>query len=396
MISKRTESISQSLTLAISAKAKAMKREGIDVIGFGAGEPDFDTPLHIKEKAKQAIDDGYTKYTPASGNDELKQAIISKMKRDSNLEYQKDEVIIGCGAKHVIFEVIFSLVNSGDEVIVPSPFWLSYPEMVKLSDGRCRFIETKQEDNFKVRPQALEEAISSKAKIFILNSPSNPTGMVYTKEELGELAEIIEKKKIICISDEIYERLIYDNLTFTSIASLSDAMKQKTIVINGVSKSYSMTGWRIGYGCGSKEIISSMAKVQSHTTSNPTSISQVASIEALQGSQDEVTAMRDEFRTRRDYMIEKVNKIENLSVKKPQGAFYCFVNISKCLGKKLEQEVISDSLKFAGILLEKAKVAVVPGVVFGNDNYIRLSYATSLENIKKGLDRVEEFVGRLI
>lgn len=395
MVSERIKNVSPSLTLAISSKAKAMKKQGLNVVGFGAGEPDFDTPQNIKNKAKTAIDSGFTKYTPASGLAELKEAVAEKMKRDSGLEYTNQEIIIGCGAKYVIFEIIFSLINPGDEVVIPSPYWLSYPEMVKICGGVCKFIETKDCDDFKITPESLEESLTPKTKVFILNSPSNPTGMVYTKEELEEISKIVEKHDIVCISDEIYEKLVYDGVKSFSMASFSNKVKEKTVVVGGVSKTYAMTGWRIGFGCGSKEIISLAAKLQSHTTSNPTSISQIASIEALRGSQEEVSKMRQTFEKRRDYMVERINKIESLKVKKPQGAFYCFVDISQCYNKKISGRLITNSLEFAEALLEEEKVAVVPGVVFGNDSYVRLSYANSLDDIKLGLDRIEEFLAKL-
>jgi len=392
VFSERASSISPSLTLAISAKAKAMKKQGLDVVGFGAGEPDFDTPAHIKEKAKQAVDSGYTKYTPASGMPELKETIIKKFERDNDLSYEKDEIIVGCGAKHVIFEIIFSLIEKGDEVIIPSPYWLSYPEMVKLAGGKPVFADTSG-DSFKITPDTLAGFITDRTKLLILNSPSNPTGVVYTKEELEGLSKIIETGNLYCISDEIYEKLIYDGIKHISIASLSAKMRKKTIVINGVSKAYSMTGWRIGYGAGPEQIIKIASSIQSHTTSNPASISQMASIEALEGSQDEVYKMGGEFRRRRDYLIERIAKIKSLSL--IQGAFYCFVNISTVFGKKFDDKEIDSSITFSEVLLDKEMVAVVPGIAFGNDNFIRLSYATSMQNLKKGLDRIERFVDSL-
>jgi aspartate aminotransferase len=395
MFSKTANSLHPSITLSISAKAKAMKAKGQDVIGFGAGEPDFDTPLNIKAKAKEAVDKGMTKYTPASGLPALKQAVADKLKKDNGLTYDKDQVLIGCGAKHVIFEIIFSLVAKGEEVIIPSPFWVSYPEMVKLAQGISVFIKGDQNNDFKITADLLDKRITKKTKLLILNSPSNPTGAVYTQDELKDLAETIVKHDIFCISDEIYEKLVYDQVKHVSIASLSDKMKAKTIVVNGVSKAYSMTGWRIGYAAGPKEIIKVASNVQSHTTSNPTSISQAASIEAIEGPQGEVANMRDEFRKRRDYLVERVNSIKGLSCIKPQGAFYSFVDISKVLGKKFKTKKIDGSLDFCQVLLESQEVAVVPGVAFGDDNFIRVSYASSLDTLKKGLDRIEKFINSL-
>lgn len=392
MFAKRLESISSSLTLAISAKAKKLKADGVDVVGFGAGEPDFDTQDNIKAAAKKAIDDGVTKYAPVPGKLELKKAIKEKMKEDNGLDYEENQIIVGCGAKHVLFETILALVNSGEEVVIPAPYWLSYPEMAKVAGGIPKFIETRQEHNFKVAPEQLQEAISSKTKLFILNSPSNPTGAVYTRAETEALAKVVENNDIFCISDEIYEKLIYESVESISIASLSSSVKEKTIVVNGVSKAYAMTGWRIGFACARKDIVSSMAKVQSHSTSGACSISQAAAVEALRGPQSAVSQMRDTFRQRRDFMVDRVNKIKGLNVLKPEGAFYCFVNISECLNRSFQGDKIENSLDFATKLLDREKVAVVPGKAFGNDAYIRLSYAVSLDNIKKGLERIDNFV----
>lgn len=391
-ISKRIGKISPSLTLGITAKVRKMEKEGIKVIGFGAGEPDFDTPLNIKEKAKEAIDKGFTKYTPSSGIVELKEAICEKLKKDNRLDYKPEEIIVSCGAKHAIFNAIFTLCNEKEEVILPSPYWLSYPEMIKLAGAKPVIIETSLENNFKVTPKELKRAISKKTKVFILNSPSNPTGMVYKKEELEEIAKLLVKYDIWCISDEIYEKLIYDDVEHISIASLGEEIKKKTLVINGVSKSYSMTGWRIGYCAGPKEVIQAMSNLQDHTTSNPTSISQVAALEALRGNQEDLKKMVKEFKKRRDYMVEKVNSLPFLKTLKPEGAFYCWVNISEVLGKSIEGRKINNSLEFTEVLLNLAQVAVVPGAPFGDDKYIRLSYATSMENIVEGLERMERFL----
>jgi len=394
-ISKRISQISPSPTLGITAKANKMRAEGIDVIGFGAGEPDFDTPSYIKEQAKLAIDKGFTKYTPTSGIKELKSAIIKKFKTDNGLEYFPEEIIVSCGAKHSIFNIILTLCDEDDEVIIPSPFWVSYPEMVKIAGAKPVFIKTKKENKFKVSPPQLEKAITSKTKLFILNSPSNPTGMVYDKKELEELSKIIVNKKIFCISDEIYEKIIYEK-PHISIASLGEEIKKRTLVVNGVSKAYAMTGWRIGYCAGPKEIIQAMSNLQDHSTSNPTSISQYASVSALEGSQKDLEGMVLEFKKRRDFMVERINSIKGLSCLKPEGAFYCWVNIENILGKNYEGILIKNSFILTELLLTKAKVAVVPGCVFGDDNYIRLSYATSLKNIQEGLKRIEEFVNKII
>ena len=395
MLSKRVRSISPSPTLAITAEAKKMKAQGIDVVGFGAGEPDFDTPDHIKEAAKKALDRGFTKYTPASGMRELKEAVCRKLKEENGLEYEPDQVLISCGAKHSIFNAILALCDEGDEVILPSPYWVSYPEMIKLAQAKPVIIKTTQENSFKITSQQLEEAISSKTKLFILNSPSNPTGMIYTKDELRIISDILTEARIYCISDEIYEKIIYDGWEHTSIASLNPRIKELTILVNGVSKTYSMTGWRIGYAAGPKEIIQAMSNLQSHSTSNPTSVSQVAAIAALQSSQEEVRRMVDEFQRRRDHIVKRLNRIPGISCLKPPGAFYAFPDISRIIGKSYNGKIIRNSISLAQLLLYEAKVAVVPGAAFGADEHLRFSYATSMENIDKGLDRVEEFVKKL-
>ncbi len=395
-ISRKISLISPSPTLAITAKAKKMKSEGANVIGFGAGEPDLDTPLNIKQAAKKAIDNGFTKYTPTSGIKELKEAICKKLKNDNELDYAPEEILVSCGAKHSIFNTILALCNEEDEVLIPSPYWVSYPEMVKVTGAKSVFIKTTQDTNFKIMPQQLLKAITSKTKLFILNSPSNPTGMVYTKEELSNLSKILIGKNISCISDEIYEKIIYDDSKHTSIASLGSDIKKLTFVINGFSKSYSMTGWRLGYAAGSAEIIKAMSNLQDHSTSNPTSISQFAGLEALNGHQYDLKQMVEEFKKRRDYMVEKINSIKLISTIKPQGAFYCFVNISEIIGKTFEGKTINNSLELTELLLTNAKVAVVPGCVFGDDNFMRLSYATSIENITEGLNRLQEFIDKII
>ena len=394
-ISKRVNLISSSPTLAITARAKQMKQEGIDVIGFGAGEPDFDTPAHIKEAAKKAIDSGFTKYTPASGMKELKEAICRKFENDNNLDYSPEEIIVSCGAKHSIFNAILTLCHEDDEVILPSPYWVSYPEMIKVAGAKPVILKATPENNFKITPQQLQEAITSKTRLLILNSPSNPTGMVYPKNELLPISKILTEKGIFCISDEIYEKIIYDGQTHISIASLTPEIKKLTIVVNGVSKSYSMTGWRIGYAAGPKEIIQAMSNLQSHSTSNPTSISQKAALAALEGPQEPLCNMVAEFVKRRDYMVERLNSIKEISCLKPRGAFYVFPEVSQIIGRIFKGEIIKDSVFLAEILLDEANVAVVPGSVFGADEYLRLSYATSMKNISKGLERIEGLINKL-
>ncbi len=392
-ISKKVSQISPSPTLSITAKAKKMQAEGINVIGFGAGEPDFDTPVNIKEAAKIAIDKGFTKYTPTAGTKELKDAVCAKFKKDNNLEYSPDEILVSCGAKHSIFNIVVTLCDEDDEVILPSPYWVSYPEMIKVAEARAVILSTTKDSGFKITPEQLEKAIRPKTKLLILNSPSNPTGMVYSESELKELSRIITKAGIYCISDEIYEKVIYDQ-QHVSIASLGQDIKKMTIVVNGVSKAYSMTGWRIGYAAGPKEIIQAMSNLQDHSTSNPTSIAQVASVEALTGSQDDLEKMVREFKKRRDFMVDRVNAITGISTIKPQGAFYCWVDISGILQKSANGKKIMNSMDLTDALLNGAHVAVVPGGVFGDDNYIRLSYATSMENIIEGLNRIERFISQ--
>lgn len=392
ILSQKAKRISPSLTLAITAKAKKMKADGIDVIGFGAGEPDFNTPLNIQDAAIDAIQNGQTRYTAASGIVELKKAIVDKFKRDNNLNYKTSQIVVSTGAKQCLANAFQAILNPGDEVLIGAPYWVSYPELVQLSDGVPVFVDTEEKNSFKLTVTALEKALTKNTKAIILNSPNNPTGTTYTKNELNEIADFAKKNDIIIISDEIYEKLLYGEEGHVSIASLSEDAYNRTIVINGVSKAYAMTGWRIGYAAASEEIISLMSNIQSHTTSNPCSISQYAALEALLGDQGEVEKMKVEFKKRRDYMVDRINSIKNLSCVKPEGAFYVMINISNILNKEYEGTVIKDSLQFSDLLLEKEKVAVVPGIAFGVDNYVRLSYATSIKNIEEGLNRIESFV----
>ncbi|HCG77070.1 MAG: aspartate aminotransferase [bacterium (Candidatus Ratteibacteria) CG_4_10_14_3_um_filter_41_18] len=395
-IAKRISLIETSLTLAISAQAKAMKGQGINVIDFGAGEPDFDTPAYIKEAAEKAIEEGFTKYTPVSGTRELKEAIAEKFKNDNHLNYSPEEILVSCGAKHSIYNAIVSLCDEGDEVILPSPYWLSYPEMIKIAGASPVIIETDQENGFKITPEQLKRAITPKTKLFILNSPSNPTGAVYGKEELLPIREILVKTGIYCISDEIYEKIIYNGQKHTSLASLGQEINKLTITVNGVSKSYAMTGWRIGYAGGAEEIIQAMDTLQSHSTSNPASISQKAALAALKGPQKETEKMVAEFARRRDFIMEKLDSIKQISCLKPRGAFYLFANISKLKGKSFRGKIITDSVSLAAILLAETRVAAVPGKAFGADNYLRFSYATSLDNIEEGLKRIKQFIEQII
>jgi len=392
-LSQNALQITPSMTLEITAKAKQLRAQGVDVIDFGVGEPDFDTPDYIKEAAIDAIKKGYTKYTPSSGIVELKKAICDKLLKDNGLEYKPEQIVVSNGAKHSIYNALCAILNPGDEVIIPVPYWLSYPEMVRLAYGKPVFVQTKEENDFKITAEELRNAVTSKTKALILNSPNNPTGAVYTKKELEELAKVIEEANIFVISDEIYEKLIYEG-EHVSIASLGEKIKELTIIVNGMSKAYAMTGWRIGYTASSLEIAKVMSNIQSHTTSNPNSIAQYASVAALTGDESTIKKMAEEFNRRRLYMVERINKIKGLKSNKPQGAFYVMVNIEEYIGKELNGKVIKGSLDFANALIEGANVAVVPALPFGMDNYIRISYATSLENIEKGLDRIEGFLNK--
>jgi aspartate aminotransferase len=396
VLSNRAKSLKPSPTLAINAKAKSMQAQGIHVISFGAGEPDFDTPENIKQAAKKALDEGFTKYTPVGGIDELKDAIIKKFQRDSGLSYKRSEVLVSCGGKHSFYNLAQAIFDQGDEVIIPAPYWVSYPPMVSLANGTPVIVETTENNEFKITPEALKKAITPKTKALIINSPSNPTGSAYTKKELEKIAEIALSKNIFVISDEIYEKIVYDGFQFTSIASLSEEMKKRTIIVHGVAKTYAMTGWRIGYTAGSEEIVSAMNNIQSQSTSNPTSIAQKASVEALIGTQSEVEKMVSAFAQRRNYIVDRLNKMSGVSCYKPVGAFYVFPNFSSYYGKSYQGEKIENSTHLADYFLDVAKVAVVPGVEFGADPFERLSFATSLENIKEGLDRIEEALKKLV
>ncbi len=395
ILSSRAKSLKPSPTLAINAKAKSMQAQGIHVISFGAGEPDFDTPENIKQAAKKALDEGFTKYTAVGGIDELKDAIIKKFQRDSGLSYKRAEIIVSCGGKHSFYNLAQAIFDQGDEVIIPAPYWVSYPPMVSLAGGTPVIVETTEKNAFKITPEDLKKAITPKTKALIINSPSNPTGSAYTKKDLEKIAEIAIPKDFFVISDEIYEKIVYDGFDFISIASLSEEMKKKTIIVHGVAKTYAMTGWRIGYTAGSDEIISAMNNIQSQSTSNPTSIAQKASVEALAGPQDEVEKMVSAFAQRRNYIVDRLNKMPGVSCYKPAGAFYVFPNFSSYYGRAYQTKKIENSTHLADFFLDVARVAVVPGVEFGADPFERLSYATSLENIKEGLDRIEESLNKL-
>lgn len=391
-ISEKIRTIAPSPTLAIDEKVKVMQAEGVDVIGFGAGQPDFDTPEHIKKAAVKAIEDGFTKYTPASGTKELKEAICRKLLKDNSLDYTPANIVVSNGAKQSLVNALMAICNPGDEVILPAPFWVSYPEMIKLADGVPVIISTTEEQHFKCSIKDLKEKITNRTRAIIINSPSNPTGMLYTHAELKEIGELAVEKNFYIISDEIYEKLIYDGIKHVSIAAISDEIREKTILVNGLSKSHSMTGWRIGYTASNAALAKAMGNLQSHATSNPNSIAQKAAVAALDGPQECVEMMRKTFEERRNFMVERINGIEGISCTKPAGAFYIMMNVSALFGKEFYGYQIEDSNDFCEALLEIAKVAVVSGTGFQADGFVRLSYATSMKSIEEGLNRIERFL----
>jgi aspartate aminotransferase len=386
-ISHRAASLSPSLTLAIDAKAKQMKAEGIDVVGFGAGEPDFDTPQHIKDACAKALADGFTKYTPAAGIPELRQAIADKFKRENGLTYKPSQIIVSCGGKHSCYNTILATCEAGDEVIIPAPYWLSYPEMVKLAGATPVILPTTDQTEFKVTPAQLRQAITAKTRLFLLNTPSNPTGSLYTREEIKTLGDICVEKGVLIMSDEIYEKLVYDGAEHVSVAGFSQAHHDHTIIVHGFAKAYSMTGWRLGYLAAPEPIAKAIDAIQSHSTSNPTSFAQKGAVAALNGPQDHLQTWLAEYTKRRSYAHQRLNRIPGISCVNAKGAFYLFPNISK-LGLK--------STEFCAKLLEQEKVAAVPGIAFGADDYLRISYATGMANIEKGLDRLEKFAKGLV
>ncbi|MEO5359305.1 MAG: pyridoxal phosphate-dependent aminotransferase [Nitrospirota bacterium] len=395
MISERAKKVKPSATLSIDTKAKEMKAAGIDVISFAVGEPDFDTPDNIKAAAIKAINEGFTKYTPVGGIPELKNAIATKLQKDNGLEYKPNEILVSVGAKHSLYNAAQALYSEGDEVIIPAPYWVSYPDQALLNDAIPVIVETREEDLFVVTPEQLSKAVTKKTKAIVLNYPSNPTGFTYDRKALEAIAEIAVKNNIYVISDEIYEMLLYDGLKHVSIASIDPEIKKRTIVINGFSKSYAMTGWRIGYAAGDAAVIKAMENIQSQSTSNPTSISQKAALEAINGPQDFIPVMLAEFDKRRKYLVAELNAIDGVSCKMPQGAFYAFANIKAYLGKKSPNMEVADSSAMALYLLEEAAVALVPGSAFGAEGYIRMSYATSMEKITEGLKRIKSALQKL-
>ena len=392
IVSNSLKRIKPSPTIAVTSKAREMRAAGKDVIGLGAGEPDFDTPDNIKEAAIEAIRRGDTKYTAVDGTPALKKAIQDKFNRENNLKYNIDEISVGTGGKQVLYNAFMATINKGDEVLIPAPYWVSYPDIILLAGGKPKIVKCEEKDNFKLTPKKLKKAISKKTKWIILNSPSNPTGSAYTKDEIISLSKILLKyKKTYILSDDIYEHITYDNFKFFTIAQI-DKLKKRTLTMNGVSKSYSMTGWRIGYAAGPKEIIKAMAKIQSQSTSNPTSISQAAAVEALNGTQEFIKERSDSFKERRDFVVDSLNNIKGINCLKPEGAFYVFPSCKKLLGKKTKLKTDKD---FVEKLLEQSEVAVVQGSAFGLDGYFRISYATSMENLKKAMGRIKSFCENL-
>ena len=392
IVSNSLKRIKPSPTIAVTSKAREMRAAGKDVIGLGAGEPDFDTPDNIKEAAIEAIRRGDTKYTAVDGTPALKKAIQDKFNRENNLKYNIDEISVGTGGKQVLYNAFMATINKGDEVLIPAPYWVSYPDIILLAGGKPKIVKCEEKDNFKLTPKKLKKAISKKTKWIILNSPSNPTGSAYTKDEIISLSKILLKyKKTYILSDDIYEHITYDDFKFFTIAQI-DKLKKRTLTMNGVSKSYSMTGWRIGYAAGPKEIIKAMAKIQSQSTSNPTSISQAAAVEALNGTQEFIKERSDSFKERRDFVVDSLNNIKGINCLKPEGAFYVFPSCKKLLGKKTKLKTDKD---FVEKLLEQSEVAVVQGSAFGLDGYFRISYATSMENLKKAMGRIKSFCENL-
>jgi len=394
-LSQRVSLVKPSPTLAVSAKAKALKAKGVDVIGFGAGEPDFDTPDYIKDAAKKALDDGFTKYTPESGIDELKQAIVKKFEKDNALKYEPSQIIVSCGAKHSLYNLFQAVLDPGDEVVIIAPYWVSYPDMALLAGAKPVFVQTSARKGFKPEPKDLESALSSKTKLVVINSPSNPTGAGIPEADLKKIAGILESGDFWVVSDEIYEKIVYDGFKHCSIASLSEKLYKKTIVVNGLSKSHSMTGWRIGYAAGDKEVVKAMSTIQSQSTSNPTSFAQKGAVSALIGSDDATNKMVKEFCERRNWIVKALNEIPGVSCYNPEGAFYVFPDISAYLGKKFDGQVIASSTDLSNYLLDQAKVAVVMGSAFGAEGFIRLSYATSMKNIQEGIKRIAEALKKL-
>jgi aspartate aminotransferase len=395
-LSARTKSIKPSVTLALAAKALALRAQGLDVVNFTAGEPDFDTPERIKEAAVQALKKGMTKYTDVRGIEPLREAIVEKYQRDYGLLYDKNEILVSCGGKHALYNLFQAIVDEGDEVIIPAPYWVSYPDMVLLSGGLPRIVQTKRENGYRITPQDLQAALSPRTRAFILNSPNNPTGAAYGRDELVAISRVLERHECLIISDDVYEKIVYDDFRFHNIVALNPKLRERTIIINSLSKTYAMTGWRIGYAIGPAPAISAAAKIQSQSTSNPTSIAQAAAVEALRGNQDEVGVMAREFQRRRDTIVKRLNAMAGVQCTNPAGAFYVFPSVRSLLGKKGRGKMIGSACELSEFFLEEAQVVVVPGEDFGAVENIRLTYAASLEEIQKGCDRIEAAIRKLV
>ncbi len=395
MLSRRAQALKPSPTLAINAKEKLLRAQGLDIAGFGAGEPDFDTPEHIKQAAIDAVNKGFTKYTPVAGIEPLKDAIIEKFKNDNGLTFKREEVIVSCGGKHGLYNLFQALFQEGDEVIILTPYWVSYPPMVELAGAKPVIVDTREEDDYQVTGDLIRKYITSKTKGIVLNYPSNPVGSVYTVENLVQIGRLAVDHNLYIISDEMYEKIVYDGYQHTSIASIDSAFRERTIISNGVSKAYSMTGWRIGYTVGQKEIIAAMSNIQSQSTSNPTSISQYAALAALTGPQDFISMMVGEFQKRRDFLVRELTSIPGVTCYSPRGAFYVFPNFNALLGKRFNERTIDSTAALTELLLEEFHTAVVPGAEFGKEGYLRLSFATSMDVIKKGAERIQKAVASL-
>jgi len=387
-ISKTAQSVSASVTMAVTARAKELKAQGVDVVSFGAGEPDFDTPDFIKKSAQQALDQGFTKYSPAAGTADLRKAISRKLKEENDLDYKPSQIVVTVGAKHAVYEAVHAIVDPGDEVLIPTPYWVSYPEMVKLVGGVPRIVETREEDGYKITPQLLLDAVTEKSCLLILNSPSNPGGFCYSPDEIAALGQAIAQTNLAVLSDEIYEKLIYGSMEFRSFAKVCPDLYDRTVTINGLSKAYSMTGWRVGYAAGPEDVVSAMSRMQSHMTSGPATFCQIASIEALQEGQADIEKMHAEFIKRAKHIYKRLNAIDGVTCPEPTGAFYAFPNVGSTYAKLQ----VAGSVEFCQKLLEEANVACVPGIGFGCDDNIRLSFATSMEQIDKGIDRIQAFL----
>jgi aspartate aminotransferase len=394
-LAQRTHAIKPSVTLAIAAKAGKLRAEGADVANFSAGEPDFDTPEHIKAAAVEALRRGMTKYTDVKGIEPLREAVVKKYQSEFGLHYRKEEVLVSCGAKHALYNVLQAVVDPGDEVVIPAPYWVSYSDMALLAGGFSKIIPTDERSEFRISADQLASTLSARTRVFILNSPCNPTGATYEREELLAIGRVLEEHECLILSDDIYEKIIYDGVRFHNLVELCPALRERTVIINGVSKSYAMTGWRIGYAIGPADIVTAAAKIQSQSTSNATSIAQAAALEAIAGRQDEVSAMVGEFHKRRDAIVQRLNAIPGIRCLKPQGAFYVFPNVSGLFGKTYADKTLRGPCDVADFFLEQAKAAVVPGEDFGSKEHVRFSYATSLEEIEKGCARIRDAVARL-